>query len=531
LPEEPSDPYVAEPDDGDGVPRPTRRMVLLGGLGAAVAAATYSIWSDTFGSALSRRPTAPVPDSAVTGISLPVLPSDEGTLEDGVRTFRLNLTAGKSNFIAGHESETWGINRDYLGPVLQVNNGERIHMHVENGLDEPTTLHWHGVHLPAVMDGGVFQPIEPGGTWDPEWEIRQSAATLWFHPHLYGKTREHVLRGLAGVLAIHDPTEDGLPNRPGEDDFAVILQENTLNDQGGLDTSDGTRVTLVNGAIAPKLRLPDGPARLRVLNASDTRAFQLAFDDFRSLTIVGVDGGRLNNPVTVDDVKIGPAERVELLVDHAGARLVALDPDAGQPGASNVAVGDAPAEVLLELEGGPTGTVSQKPPPSAPSPAELPDPAAATVNRHLVLQAVGPGLGIGVDPPLQIDDTAAGISTVCTLPPQAGSAPPAEELPSFTTTVDTTEVWAVENTTDVVHFFHVHDVQFKVVDRDGSPPLEHELGRKDTVRVEPGSTVRIALALKDYTDPSCPYMFHCHMLTHEDQGMMGHFTVVDAGAA
>ena len=105
------------------------------------------------------------------------------------------------------------------------------------------------------------------------------------------------------------------------------------------------------------------------------------------------------------------------------------------------------------------------------------------------------------------------------------------EEPSFTCQVGTTEVWAIENKTDVVHYFHVHDVQFKVMDRDGKPPLEHELGRKDVVRIEATSTVRIALDLTDYVDPTFPYMFHCHMLTHEDQGMMGHFTVVDGKAA
>lgn len=526
-------PYVAAPDDTFTAPRPTRRVVLLGGLAAAVGAAGYSGYKETIGSALPRVATAAMPASAVTGISLPILPRDDGTFADGLRTFRLRLAPGKTSFIGGTEATTWGVNRAILGPVLHMNRGERVRMQVENQLGEPTTLHWHGMHLPAVMDGGPFQPIEPGATWEPAWEIRQSAATLWFHPHLLGKTRDHVMKGLAGIIAIHDPSEAGLPDRHGEDDFAIVLQENLLNDRGEIDTLDGRRVTLVNGAIAPTLQLPNGPARLRLLNASDARDFQLAFDDGRPLLVVGSDGGRLNNPVSVNDLIIGPGERVEIIVDHADARLIAINPDARQPSAVNAAVGSTAAEVLLQLEGGPTGIVPQTPFPSAPTPAELPDPEKATVNRHLVLDKGGPGLTIGMPSGPGGHDMSTMSSVVATPATVAGQAPAtaptaaAEEL-AFSCTLGSTEVWSVENKTDVVHFFHVHDVQFRVVDRDGAPPLEHELGRKDTVRIEAASTVRIALELTDYADPKSPYMFHCHMLTHEDQGMMGHFTVLEA---
>jgi FtsP/CotA-like multicopper oxidase with cupredoxin domain len=573
--------------------------VLLGGLATAIAAATYSIYEETLGSALPRHATTTPRATSVTGIALPLLPRDDGTLENGVRTFTLKLQPGKTSFLDGQETTTWGINRAFLGPVLHANRGEKVRMLVENQVGEPTTMHWHGMHLPAEMDGGPFQPIAAGATWKPEWEIRQSAATLWFHPHFFGKTRDHVMKGLAGVFAIHDPSEAGLPDKHGVDDFSIILQETLLNDKGQIDTSDGARVTLVNGAIAPRLELPDGPARLRLLNASDSRSFQLAFDDARPLVIVGVDGGRLNNPVSVPDVILGPGERVELIVDHADGRLLALNPDAGVANGTNTTtttaatgaaatLSDVAADVLLQLEGGPKGAVPQTPFPSAPSPAELADPAKATVTRRLVLQKGGPGLTIGIEtgstasPTGTTDTTAmpnmpgmpstlatpgttvpgaakpptgAGLqqptTTTTTTPPStvpggpgSSGAPPttkaatipgvpaaAMEEPSFACQIDTTEVWAIENKTDVVHYFHVHDVQFKVVDRDGKPPIEHELGRKDVVRIEATSTVRIALDLKDYVDPTFPYMFHCHMLTHEDQGMMGHFTVVDGKAA
>ncbi len=586
----PPHPSGAPEGDAHKPPGPTRRVVLLGGLATAIVAATYSIYEETLGSALPRHSTTTPRATSVTGVALPVLPRDDGTLENGVRTFRLKLAPGKTSFFEGQETTTWGINRAFLGPVLHANRGEKVRLLVENQVGEPTTLHWHGMHLPAEMDGGPFQPIAAGATWAPEWEIRQSAATLWFHPHFFGKTREHVMKGLAGVFAIHDPSEAGLPDKHGVDDFSIILQETLLNDKGQIDTSDGSRVTLVNGAIAPRLQLPEGPTRLRLLNASDSRSFQLAFDDARPLVIVGVDGGRLNNPVSVSDVILGPGERVEIIVDHADGRLIALNPDAGVANGTattttTAATGaaatlsDVPADVLLQFEGGPKGPVPQTPFPSAPSPAELADPAKATVNRRLVLQKGGPGLTIGIEggpatpspgssdmpgmpgmpgmpatpgttaptaaPPVRAGlqqptttaapppTTAPGGGAPTTAPTKAaipGVPAAAMEEPSFECALGTTEVWAIENKTDVVHYFHVHDVQFKVVDRDGAPPLEHERGRKDVVRIEAASTVRIALDLKDYVDPTFPYMFHCHMLTHEDQGMMGHFTVVDAQA-
>jgi blue copper oxidase len=120
----------------------------------------------------------------------------------GRKVFDLRLQAGTSEFVAGRRTETWGANGSYLGPTVRVARGDKIVMNVRNDLAEPTTIHWHGMHLPAADDGGPHQPIQPGSTWTPTWRINQSAATLWYHPHPHGATEDHVYRGLAGLFLI-----------------------------------------------------------------------------------------------------------------------------------------------------------------------------------------------------------------------------------------------------------------------------------------------------------------------------------------
>ncbi len=124
--------------------------------------------------------------------------------EDGTRTFALTMRRGRSEILPGKPVETWGFNGPHLGPTIRAARGDKVRMTVTNRLDEPSTVHWHGMRLPAKMDGGPHQTIEPGGTWTPHWTIDQPAATSWYHPHPHGQTAKHVYRGLAGMFIIDD---------------------------------------------------------------------------------------------------------------------------------------------------------------------------------------------------------------------------------------------------------------------------------------------------------------------------------------
>ena len=190
--------------------------------------------------------------------------------EDGVREFRLSAVAGAAEFLAGTSTTTWRYTdgRDdagYLGPTLWAARGERVRVTVENRLSEATSVHWHGMHLPARFDGGPHQPIAAGESWQPEWLIDQPAATLWYHPHPHGETESQVNRGLAGLFYLDDGTNPDLPRRYGIDDIPIILQDRSFDSRGQFSLR-GRAVTgllgdkiLVNGTYNPYLPVTTAP--------------------------------------------------------------------------------------------------------------------------------------------------------------------------------------------------------------------------------------------------------------------------------
>lgn len=162
---------------------------------------------------------------------LRIPPLDTGTVgADGVRRFELDIQAGETQFRAGEPTPTWGVNGTYLGPTLRASRGDDVAVSVTNSVDEATTLHWHGMHLPPSMDGGPHQMVEPGDTWTPTWTVDQLASTLWYHPHPHGDTASHVYRGVAGMFILDDPAASALdlPDTYGVDDIPLIVQDRSF---------------------------------------------------------------------------------------------------------------------------------------------------------------------------------------------------------------------------------------------------------------------------------------------------------------
>jgi blue copper oxidase len=429
----------------------------------------------------------------------------------GRKVFDLALQQGTSALVDGRRTATWGVNGPYLGPTLRARRGDDVLVRVRNDLPEATTLHWHGMHLPAAADGNPHQPIEPGSVWTPSWRIDQPAATLWYHPHPHGRTADHVYRGIAGLFLVDDPdaAPRGLPSRYGVDDFPLIVQDKRFDGDGALDAGAPTfsdvgqlgDEILVNGTHSPFLDVTADRVRLRVLNASNARVYDLHLDDDRAFAIVGTDGGLLPAAVEATHVQVSPGERVEIVVSlDAGEDVVLRSgaPDLGMGGPNDRFSGGDDRFDLLELRAAPDLTAS----PALPldlAPDELPDPDGAVETRRFELSGSSRINGRRMDP-ARIDTVVA---------------------------VDTTEIWEVANDSGRPHSFHVHDVRFRVLTIDGRPPPPHLRGPKDTVFVAPRSTVRIALAFGDHADADTPYMYHCHFLAHEDDGMMAQFTVVD----
>ncbi|WP_173924213.1 multicopper oxidase family protein [Agromyces sp. Marseille-P2726] len=459
----------------------------------------------------------PAPVSTVGKVefdrALAIPPLAASTVDaDGTRVFALEARAGATEFEPGAPSETWGFNGSYLGPTLVASRGERVRVDVTNSLDEATTVHWHGMHPPAEMDGGPHQMVEPDATWSPGWAIDQPAATLWYHPHPHGETEEHVRRGLAGMFLLQDDAEAqlALPREYGVDDIPVIVQDTGFSADGvreapprGFAGALGDEL-LVNGTRSPYLEVRTAAVRLRLLNASTARTYAFTWSDGRGMELIATDGGLLAASVELDHVMLSPGERAEVVVRMTpGERLVlrseASAEAAGMIDAIAAMNGGADAFDVLELR----AADALDPSPDVPEQlAEVPPVEVSEVATTRTFRLDG----------FEINDTHMDMRRI-----------------DETVTVDTTERWVVENTSQMPHSFHVHDVQFRIASIDGTPPPPELAGWKDTIFAAPETEFELILRFEDYADPDTPYMYHCHLLWHEDQGMMGQFAVVEPG--
>lgn len=445
---------------------------------------------------------------------LAIPPLAESTVDaDGTRVFALDAQAGTTEFVAGEPSATWGFNGSYLGPTLVAERGEHVRVDVGNSLEEPTTVHWHGMHLPAEMDGGPHQMVAPDASWSPEWDIDQPAATLWYHPHPHGETEDHVARGLAGMFILHDEHERslGLPSEYGVDDVPVIVQDSGFSAEGEQESKQrgyagglGDEL-IVNGTRGPYLDVVDELVRLRLLNASTARTYAFAWSDARPVELIATDGGLLEASVSLDHVRLSPGERAEVLLRVSpGERVVLQSKMTPEISALVGPVADtnggSDAFDVLEVR------AAEQLDPALPVSAALNtiddfDPADVATTRTFTLndsfEINGEAMDMG-----RIDETV---------------------------TVDTLERWIVDNATSLPHSFHVHDVQFRIASIDGATPPPELAGWKDTIFTEPEKKYELLMRFEDYADPDTPYMYHCHLLWHEDQGMMGQFAVVEPG--
>lgn len=432
--------------------------------------------------------------------------------EQGRKVFELELQAGRSRLLPGATSETWGANGTYLAPTLRASRDDRVRMRVRNRLPETTTIHWHGMHLPAKADGNPHQPIAVGDSWEPEWTIDQPAATLWYHPHMLGVTEDHVYRGITGLFILDDPhTEElALPRTYGVDDIPVIIQDKKFADDGSLDLSKGMisptgllgDTILVNGTHDPYLEVTTERVRLRLLNASNARVYNIGLSNDQSFHLIASDGGLLEAPVRMKRIQLSPAERAEIVVDLRRRERVVLrsyEPDLGTNFWEGRFSGGDDSFDLLQLR----ASVQLQPSPDLPQQLASIEPldAEGTTTRRFELSGQGSINGHEMD--MNRIDIAAPAGRV--------------------------ELWEVRNQSGTAHSFHPHGVDFQLLVYGDEPPPPELRGWKDTVYVPPNTSVRFLVRLPEYPDPQTPYMFHCHVLQHEDRGMMGQFIVTEPG--
>lgn len=432
-------------------------------------------------------------------LPIPPLLKDEND-EPGKAEFTLIAQKGSKAFINGKETDTYGYNGDYLGPVIRVREGDQVSVKVKNELDEGTTVHWHGLEVDGDQDGGPHTGIEEGTTWNPKFKIEQPAATLWYHPHLLHKTGEQVYKGLAGLFYIDDEISDKLdiPKEYGKNDFPLVIQDKKFDSDGKFEYDLGMHdvmmglqgeTVLVNGTVNSYLQVPRGRVRLRLLNGSNARIYQFNFDNNMPFHQIGSDGGLLEKPVKMERVILSPAERAEIIADFSNFKS-----------GDTVQLTEQGAPFMKFIISGEQGDNGKMPDLLATIPRI--DPLKAVRTREFVFQGMGSSVNINGK---QMDMDRID-----------------EELK-----LNSTEIWEISNASSgmmgggMAHPFHAHGVQFQILDRDGNPPPANEMGWKDTILVASGEKVRAIATF----DKKGLFMYHCHILEHEDAGMMGQFKV------
>ena len=437
-------------------------------------------------------------------------------------TFNLTLSqSSKQFFKTGSATTTYGYNgQSFWGPTLIMNKGDNVQMNVTNGLTDTTTVHWHGFHVPAKMDGGPHQKIAPSSTWSPYFQVMNNASTFWYHPHLHQKTFEQLTMGAGGLIIVKDPIEAALnlPRTYGTDDIPLVLTSRRFNSDNSFDITTHAYgdYLLANGTIYPQVSLPKQYVRFRILNAETERAYNLGFSDNRTFYVIGNDGGLLNAPVAVTRLVMGVGERYEILVnlgnDAVGSSLSFKAYNANQafgfPGAEAGTTGEfgsllnnADFQVLkINITTATTNAVTSM-------------PTSLVSNTYW-----------------KSTDATTTISTVINGGQGATAFYFDNNYYNYTTINQTIPLNAIVNWTFsggniFGHSVHIHDVQFNIVSRSSGAIASYETGWKDTYFIHLGETVSVVAKFSDFSDTTWPFMYHCHFPNPEDAGLMGQFIV------
>lgn len=447
-------------------------------------------------------------------------------------SINLSLQEGSVNFYPGLATQTMGVNGNLLGPTLILNKTETVTMNVTNNLLDSSTIHWHGMHVSSLNDGSPHIVIPPGSTWSPVIPVMDWAGTYWYHPHLHSHTHEQVQKGIAGMIIVRDNVEAALalPRSYGIDDIPLVIQTKAFDATNQIITLETALDTslMINGTIDPFVGVPEQVVRFRVLNGSSERVYNIGLSNNQTFYQIASDGGLLTSPVSMTRLRLAPGERAELLINFSGllgqsvqlvsygAELPSAIYGATQPGMGAGQV--IPNYLSNPLNGANfqlidfnviAATVNASA--SIPTTLVTHTPwlaANSNITRALTFspQNMGP---TAINGPFMIDMTMFDMMMINQYVP-----------------FNNTEIWTLTNNTPISHPFHIHDVQFYILDINGLAPPLNQQGRKDVILVPAGGgIVRFIAKFEDFYNDTVPYMYHCHMLTHEDAGMMGQFIV------
>ncbi|MDQ7002370.1 MAG: multicopper oxidase domain-containing protein [Ghiorsea sp.] len=419
----------------------------------------------------------------------------------GRKVFNLNMQTGTMQFTGQGTTNTLGINGNFLAPTLRMTQNDLVDLNVTNQIGQTTTLHWHGMRPPSNMDGSPHQEILNGATWNAAYTVNQRASTNWYHPHPHGTTAPQVYAGLAGMIIVDDAETQALslPKTYGSDDFPVIVQDRDMNADGTftysatkMEITQGKKgnTMLVNGVIEPLLDVPAKEVRFRLLNGSNSRIYTFQFGGGITFKQIATEQGLLAAPVSLTSIIMSPGERAEIVVDFTalqGQGILFQDVASGTSlFKANVVANTLPVTTT-------PATLST----TLPTPLTR---AQAVRTRPFIL-SMGQG-NVYINKKqmnINVIDEAMALNNI--------------------------EILDIQNTSNMDHNFHIHGVFFQLLTRNGAAPRAYETGLKDTVYLPANSRVEAIVQYSQATVVGAPYMYHCHILEHEDAGMMGQFTV------
>jgi FtsP/CotA-like multicopper oxidase with cupredoxin domain len=515
----------------------------------------------------SRRQFLQITGSGAMGLLAGSIPSfvnipNAGAIVDKGGEFRpdleISLTAssievpilpGRSTWVwsfqgqvlEGDPSRLVNLESSYLGPIIRVNKGEKIRIHFTNNIPDVTIVHWHGLHVPAVMDGHPRYVIPRGKTYIYEFEVRNRAGTYWYHPHPHGRTGPQVYGGLAGLFLVSDDEEQaaGLPF--GEYDIPLVIQDRTFDGSNQLIYTTGHMMERMTGFLGDRILVNGNPDfmlpvatrayRLRLLNGSNSRIYKLAWKDGNPLTVIGTDGGLLEKPVRRSYIMLGVGERIELWADFrryqvgTETALVSLPFETGMMGGGMMGGGMMGGGMM---GGGQT----------------LPNGAGFTICRIKVNRRENTTLSLpnrlstfelhGLKDAVNFRNprTFRLFMQHMNWTINGRTFRMTEVANDERVRMDTLEVWEFINEgsstgmmgmMNMHHPIHLHGKQFQVLERRGVTHDGHvDEGWKDTVLLMPGERIKILVGFEGY--PGL-FLYHCHNLEHEDMGMMRNYFV------
>jgi spore coat protein A, manganese oxidase len=465
--------------------RCTRRDALRGFASVGLLCALPTL---TRSSPKVRAAAAAAPFEADLQLPPTLAPLSSTATED---RYALTIREGRAEIIPGERTPVYGYDGIYPGPTIRARKGRTAVVEVKNGLPFHQNIHLHGGVTPAAHDGHPMQLIAPGESFTYRYPNGQDAASLWYHDHAHGLSARTMYYGLSGFYIVEDDLEAELNLPAGDYDLPLVIQDRAFNEDASLryleniDEGFMGDTIVVNGAVSPRVTVKRALYRLRFLNASNARWYQLRIGNQASMVQIGGDGGLLEAPVARNPVPLAPAERVDVIVDFRRAAA------GSQVDLTNV-LGDANTAAVLRFDVSNKSASSGRVPGRLRPQESIPAPVASR-RWELMFSTTGA-------PRWQMSGLEFDMERIDARPK-----------------LNTTERWMFVNSSHRPHPMHLHGFHFRVLERSSGTVHPGDRAWKDTTMVDVDETVIVQPRFGPYPGR---YVFHCHNMEHQEKAMM-----------